>query len=69
MHLLNVVSIIAEKSRHASFADFAQLIAREGDFIVTALEEVSITDSRSVELFGEDAEEGWTGQSTGDMRL
>lgn len=69
MHLLDVVAVVAEESRHAGLADLVQLLARESDFVVAALEEVSIADSRSVELLGEDAEEGWTGQSAGNVRL
>lgn len=61
MHLFDVVAVVAEKSSHAGLADFVELVAREGDVVIAAFVEVSVADTRSVELLGEDAEEGWTG--------
>lgn len=69
LHLFDVVSIVTEEPSHAGLADFIELVAGECDFSVAALVEMSVADTSSVELFGENAQEGWTGKCASHVRF
>lgn len=69
LHRGDVVAVVAEDTSHASLADLGQLFPGEGGFLVSALEEVTIGHTGTVELLGQDAQQRWTGQGTVDMGL
>lgn len=69
LHRGHVVTVVAEDTSHAGLADFGQLFPGEGVFLVSAFEEVTIGHTRAVELLSQDAQEGWTGQSSVDVRF
>lgn len=69
LHRGHVVTVVAEDTGHAGLADLGQLFPGEGRFLVSAFEEVTIGHTGTVELLGQDAQEGRSGQGSVNVRF